>query len=153
MEEIKDVGLLDKVTRHRKWLVEKDSGKVTTREQQQEHPIPEEYMTKLESHIGDAGARVTVGAELSNMRDFNKAQAFVSVTVTCNNKAEDIENVHNIALEMVKKLVNEDLKMMKVDRDLHIDGEAEGKVTSPPRANAKPVVATKPGVQRPAFRR
>lgn len=156
--EVNDVGLIDRVTRNRRWELEKDDGKVTRREQSQQHPIPEEIMAALEQHIGDAQAKVTVGAELGHSKEYGcKAQAFVSVSVTCNNNEEDIGAVHGIVQPFVRQLVNEDLEQMKVDRDTHMGttaAPAPGKVANPPRANAKPpAVAAKPGVQRPSFRR
>ena len=155
--EVNDVGLVDRVTRNRRWEIEKDSGKVTRREQSQQHPIPEDIMAALEEHIGDAQAKVTVGAELGHSKEYGcKAQAFVSVSVTCNNNETDIGAVHEIIQPLARKLVNEDLEMMKADRDAHMGAPAPspGKVASPPRANAKPAAApAKPGVQRPTFRR
>ena len=117
-------------------------------------------MAALEPHIGDAQAKVTVGAELAHSKDYGcKAQSFVSVSVTCNNSEDDISAVHNIIHPLARKLVNEDLEKMKLDRDGHIGANAPvpGKVASPPRASAKPPpskpVEVKPGVQRPSFRR
>lgn len=159
--EVLDVGLTDLVTRVRRWEVEQD-GRVTSREQSQQHPIPEVYMAALEPLVGDAQAKVTVGAELAHNKEFGcKAQAFVSVSVTCNNKEDDISAVHNIIQPLVRQLVNEDLMKMKEDRDAHMDQIAlaqPGKVANPPRASVKPPVAqpaaaAKPGVQRPSFRR
>lgn len=154
--EVLDVGLVDRVIRSRGWTVEREDGKVTTREQSQQHPIPEVYMAALEAHIGDAQAKVTVGAELGHSKDYGcKAQAFVSVSVTCNNHEDDINAVHNIIQPLARKLVNEDLEKMMEDRDAHMGPVAApaGKVSAPPRASAKPAAALKPGVQRPTFRR
>lgn len=165
MVEVLDVGLVDRVIRSRSWAAEQENGRVITRGQSQQHPIPEVYMAALEAHIGDAQAKVTVGAELSHNRDYCKAQAFVSVTVTCNNKEEDISAVHNIIHPLARKLVAEDLEKMKLDRDGHIGAAtpSQGKISSPPRANAKPVEVhqfppkgkpeARPGVPRPSFRR
>jgi hypothetical protein len=147
--EVLDVGLVDGVTRIRGWSVKQEDGKVTTREQYQQHSILEVYMAALEPHIGDALAKVTVGAELAHSKDYGcKAQSFVSVSVTCNNSEDDITAVHNIIQPLARKLVNEDLEQMKEDRDAHL-----GQTSSPPRASAKPVAATPPGAPRPAFRR
>ena len=161
--EVNDVGLLDRVTRNRRWEIEKDDGKVTRREQSQQHPIPEDIMAALEQHIGDAQAKITVGAEPGHSKEYGcKAQAFVSVSVTCNNNETDIGAVHGIVQPFVRQLVNADLDQMKEDRDTHMGTTAPapttGKVSNPPRANAKPptaqpVAAAKPGVQRPSFRR
>lgn len=162
--EVLDVGLVDGVVRHRGWTIEKNGGKVTSRDQSQQHPIPEDTMETLEKYIGDAQAKVTVGAELGHNKEFGcKAQAFVSVSVTCNNAELDIGAVHAIIQPLVRKLVNEDLEAMKADRDSHISAippppaapppeATPGKVSNPPRANAKPATA-KSGVRPPAFRR
>ena len=179
-EETLDIGMVDRVVRKRGWRVEKDDGKVIEREQYQEHPIPEEYMAALEPHIGDAGAKITVGAELGHNKDYNGAKSFVGVSATCNNNEEDFIAVHNIIHALARKLVNEDLEKMKADRDEHAGVSAKpGKVTTPPRAQAKlpkavvgraaapakpapgpakahnfpPKADTKPGVPRPSFRR
>jgi len=154
--EVHDVGLVDHVTRMRGWTVKQEDGKVTTREQSQQHPIPEVYMAALEAHIGDAQAKVTVGAELSHNKDYCTAKAFVSVSATCNNSEDAINAAHNIIQPLARKLVNEDLEKMKEDRDAHSGAipAQPGKVSSPPRANVKPpAVAAKPGVQPPSFRR
>lgn len=170
--EVNDVGLIDHVTRMRRWAFEKTDGRTVTREQSQQHPIPEETMTALEKHIGDAQAKVTVGCELGHSKEYGcKAGSFVSVSVTCNNAEDDITAVHSIIQPLARKLANEDLDQMKLDRDDHMGGPVSapvGKVAAAPRAHAKPPtatkpagtkppaaapVATKPGVQRPSFRR
>lgn len=152
--EVLDVGLVDRVTRMRGWSVEQADGKVTSKEQSQQHPIPEDYMSALEPHIGDAQAKVTVGAELGHTKEYGcKAQAFVSISVTCNNREDSISAVHDIVHPLVRELVNGDLVKMKEDRDAHLGGVPTGKVSAPPRANSKPGAALKPGVQRPSFRR
>ena len=153
--EVNDVGMLEHVSRNRRWAVEKDDGKVATREQSQQHPLPEDIMAELEQHIGDAQAKVTVGAELGHNKEYGcKAQAFVSVSVTCNSSQDSISAVHSILHTMVRQLVNDDLEKMKEDRDAHI-GSAPGKVSSPPKVQAKTPgkVTARPGVQRPSFRR
>lgn len=158
--EVNDVGLLDQVIRQRGWSIEKDGGLVTAREQNQQHSIPEEIMATLEEYTGNAQAKVTVGAELGHNKEFGcKAQAFVSVTATCNNAESDIVAVHEIIHALARKLVNEDLEKMKLDRDAHISpippptAQTAGKVGNPPRASAKPPATTKPGARPPAFRR
>jgi hypothetical protein len=150
--EVRDVGLVDRVSRNREWSIKQDDGKVTSRRQCQQHPIPEEYMSALEPHIGDAQAKVTVGAELGHSRDYGcKATAFVSISVTCNNHEDSIRAVHSLIHPLARKLVNEDLTRMKEDRDAHLVGV--GKVSAQPRANTKAAMGPKPGAPRPTFRR
>src|SRR6185369_1561802 len=113
-----DVGLLDHVQRYRRWVIEGDDGRRLTRHQQQRNPLPEELMSALAPYIGDGLGKVTVGAELAHSKDYGcKAQAFVSISVTCNNTLEDATAVHDILHQNVRALVNEDLVAMIQDRD------------------------------------
>lgn len=111
-------------------------------EQQQQHAIPENLMSAIEPFIGDGLAKVTVGAELSSNIDFGfKAQAFVSISVTCNNNLDDCGQVHDIVRDVVQRMVTQDHAEMGHARDeMHaaVKGmgqpkEAPGKVA--PRPN------------------
>lgn len=155
--EVVDVGLLDQVVRRRSWRVEEDDGEVCEKHQSQQSPIPEDTMSELEKYTGDGQAKVTVGGELAHSKDFGcKAQAFVSVSVTCGNNEEDITAVHGIIHSLVRNLVNEDLTVMKKDRDAHIGPVVQPKASLPPTPQARtaPVPSgARPAVARPSFKR
>jgi hypothetical protein len=155
--EVRDVGMIDQISRHRGWEVDHGNGNTSRRNQNQQHSIPEDIMAELEQHIGDAQAKITVGAELAHSIEYGcKAKAFVSVSATCNNSEESITAVHGIIQPLARFLVNEDLDKMKGDRDAHMGTTpaVEGKVSAPPQATAKGKVSAKPpAVQRPSFRR
>jgi len=83
-------------------------------DQSRESPLPEELMAKLEKHLGDAGAQVTVSADLATSVDYgNKAGAFVSIKITCNNSENDILAVHDIARDWVETLVSDNQSRMQ----------------------------------------
>lgn len=158
--EIRDVGLVDRIVRVRRWEAEQPDGKVKARTQSVQQLIPEEIMAELESHLGDAQAKVTVGAELGHSRDYGcKAGAFVSVSVHCNNHEDDIQAVHETLHNLARNFVNEDLEVMKQDRDSHMGAAppqqpAAGKVSQSAATKAKnPNKTVKPKVTRPSFRR
>lgn len=167
ISELQDVGLIDRIIRMRRWEAEQPDGRVQTRTQSLQQPIPEEIMSKLQTHLGDALAKVTVGGELGHSRDYGcKAQSFVSISVHCNNEESAIEATHEILHGVVRRLVNEDLEAMKEDRDKHLGAPATppppvgrvaqmpaAKTTKPrtqPKTEKKP---SKPRVARPSFRR
>ena len=160
-----DVSLVDRVSRHRGWEL-RNKGKA--RDQSRHTQLPEDLMSDLEQYIGDGKARVTVSSALAHSKEFgNKAEAFVSISVTCNNDLEDVDQVHALLHPKVEELVNEDLEDMKVDRDRHLSGVRTAKrtakkagasskrVASPPKktgaTKAKP--KTGKGPRRPNFRR
>lgn len=146
--EVIDVGLLSHWKRSRSFTA-KDEGAVD--EQVRIDPLPEEWMAKLEEHLGDGNARVTVSQDLTTSEDYgNKAGAFVSVTVTCGNDEDNIRGAHVIARELVQELVAVDYKESKGMLD-QIRGIAEA-----PKQNSKTqprmVTAGKPS-GRPSFGR
>jgi hypothetical protein len=152
--EIRDVGLLDKVTRHRDWTVIHEDGRIYGKSQSQQHPLPEEVMPNLESHIGDGESKVTVGGELAHSIEFGcKASAFVSVSVTCSSNSADIQAVHDILQPWVQKLTSEDLAKMKTERDAHMMHPPAGKVANPPKPTAPKALPAKPVATPPNFRR
>jgi len=154
-----DVGLVDRVIRFRSWEVEGDNGHVSTRNQSKQELLPEDLMGALEDYIGDGLAKVTVGGELGHSKDYGcKAQAFVSISVHCNNDAGTIEEVKNIVQEKVRSFVNEDLAEMMLDRDRHMgvakENVPEGRMVRQP--NATPAQTQQPRGKvrpRPSYKR
>ena len=102
-------------------------------------------MSALEEYLGDGKAKLTVGGELAHSKEFGcKAQAFVSVSVTCNNDEETLEAVHNIIQPKVQELINQDLELMIEDRDRFL-GQHQGGLTSKPEGKvARSGVTAKP---------
>jgi len=157
--EVLDVGQLDKISRRRGWELEGEDGLLTARSQTKHEDIPEELMSTLAEEIGDGLAKVTVGAELAHSKDYGcKAQAFVSISVHCNNDDETIDRVQSHLHDMARRYANEDLVDMVEDRDRYMTEAAtkkpEGKLA---RTKGK---APSPGVKptnkvraRPAYRR
>ena len=124
------------LVRHRRTYYD-DDGK--PHEKNRQRPIPEELMGDLEQYIGDGLGRVTVSAELGSSVAFgNKASAFVSISVTCNNNLGDCEQVHDIVQPYVKRLVEEDHKVMSDERDSYIAPDARLKLPEPGNQVAKP---------------
>lgn len=165
LTEVLDVGQLDKVVRHRNWELEGENGHVTTRNQSKQEELPGDLMTDLAEEIGDGLAKVTVGAELGHSKEYGcKAQAFVSISVHCNNDEDTIQRVQGVLHERARAFVNQDLEEMMADRDRYLQkdrtGEPDGRLarTGGP---AKPAKATpKGGVNpkgkirsRPSFKR
>lgn len=147
-----------------------------TLDQEKEDDLPEDLMAKLEDHTGDEKAAITVSGSLSSMRDFHKAEAFVSIKVTCNNDLEDIEAVHGIVLPYIHRFAQEDLDEMSKLRDPWLEPHRRMHVASvgkpPPSTKTKkaptslPVEESSPvksppkrtttknkGVKKPSFRR
>jgi hypothetical protein len=145
-----DVGLLDKVVRHRGWELEDDSGHVTTRNQTKQEELPEDLTMALEDYIGDGMAKVTVGAELGHSKEYGcKAQAFVSISVHCNNDDGTIEEVQNILHDKARVFTNQDLEAMMEDRDRYLlqdksnEGKPAGKLARSGGDATKPAPRTK----------
>jgi hypothetical protein len=88
-------------------------------------------MEEIAPHVGDAGARLTVGGTLSSNVDYHKAEAFVSVTVPCNNNLEDVQKAHDIVRGFIGTLLLDDIDYMKRLRDSARSGV---KTASPPKA-------------------
>ena len=159
--EVFDVGQLDRVIRYRSWEHEDENGRITRRTQTKQEEIPEDLMA-LNDYIGDGLAKVTVGAELGHSKEYGcKAQAFVSISVHCNNDDGTIEEVQNILHDKARVFVNQDLEEMIQDRDRWMTedkaGETGGRLARPP---AKPQPRTNPKAQsqgrvrtRPSYRR
>jgi len=119
-------------------------------------------MVQLNELMGDASGKVTVGGELSHNKNFNKAQAFVSFSVTCDNNLETMQQVHALIQPVVHQLILADLKDMTASRDAYAAGNsAPGKTSAPPAkapATKGPKLVAGPvagrvGVQKPNFRR
>jgi low affinity Fe/Cu permease len=174
--EYVDQSLRDRVYQRRSFYNDNDK---TTLEQERYDEIPEEIMSRLENHIGDGLARVTVAGDLGSSVSYHSAKAFVSVSVTCNNDLDDVAAVHDTLRPFVQNLCHDDHEEMAAIRDSIIrDGvanprratqelEAKGPVRQPPkRGGPKKSVAPKKGglkrggrtvtpkgVKKPSFRR
>ena len=91
-------------------------------------------MSQLEPYIGDGQGRLTVSGSLSSNHEYHKAEAFVSISVSCNNDLDDVRQVHDIVRPYVQELVHEDHQEMSLLRDtiLPPDKRVHGQETSPP---------------------
>ena len=121
----------------------------------------------LSECVGDGLAKVTVSGDMA-VNDFGtKAGAFVSVNVTCGNSEEEISMAHDVARDMVHKLLQEDIEDMEALLDSRLNKGKEPEVKASkvsqapkpsPRKSTKQVKAKKsdtsrPKVKRPSFRR
>jgi hypothetical protein len=122
--EVVDHSLRDGVVEHR--FASDQHGGLT--DETRADNLPEDIVGKLAKHLGDAQAQVTVGADLTTSVDFgNKAGAFVSVKVTCNNSEADISAALDIARELAEQKVAENHTRMSELLD-----EARGMVSEKP---------------------
>jgi hypothetical protein len=118
-------------------------------------------MSAIEQYIGDGGGRVSVGAELSQSKDFYGAKAFVNISLSCNNDLETCMAVHDLVQPTVRQLVNQDVQMMVEDRDAYLAAPAPAQAAvEPGRVSPGPPAATSSMAPRPinpvrppAFRR
>jgi acyl-CoA reductase-like NAD-dependent aldehyde dehydrogenase len=97
-----------------------------------------------------------VSGSISSNHEFHKAEAFVSVSVTCNNNMDDVMNVHALVQPFVKDLVRVDHDEMSLLRDevlpegkkLHAAAfEPKGKAVAIPPTIRPPAV---PGAPSPS---
>jgi len=151
--DLLDLSLVDCVRRRRHFYND-NTGQMLEQELREEL---EDLMTDLEQHIGDGQARLTVSGELSSSKEFHKAGAFVSISVTCNNHLDDIQAVHDIVRPHVESLVKEDHDAMSDKREEILSPPAKspgpGKTGSPPSKRSSKVVAKKGASKKPSFRR
>lgn len=139
-----DVDMCNRIKRSRRFSDDSDKTLTT---QEREDFLPEDLMSKLEPFIGDAEGRITVSGALSSSHEFCKAEAFVSISVACNNNMDDILQVHEILKPTVQGLVFDDhLEMSHLrdnvlppDRRLHLDVSSPEKETrTPPKKQGAP---------------
>lgn len=112
--EFADVSLLDKLYRRRHFYNDYDR---TTFTQERQDEVPEEIMSQIEPLIGDGNGHITVSGALGSSHEFHKAEAFVSVSITCNNDLEDIRKVHDIMRPHIQAMILEDHNEMSLLRD------------------------------------
>ena len=125
--------LLNRVIRNCEWT-RNGQTKHRTKQQDIAAVLPEEVMAQLDEFLGNALGKVTVGGELSHSKEYGcSAKSFVSMSITCDNSLETCQAVHDIVHPTVRALLNEDLDMMKADRDQHLQNEK-------PAASSAPVV-------------
>ena len=114
-------------------------------------------MKQIDQYVGDAQARLTVSGSLSSVKEFHKAESFVSITVTCNNNMDDIMEVHDIVKPVVHQLASEDLEEISKFRDELIAPVSyqtprvekdESKIVP-----SRPPVTGKVGINKPQFKR
>lgn len=159
-----DVSMEDYILRQRRFHNDSDG---TVTEQECRSEIPEEVMSQLEPFVGDGNAHLTVSGALSSSQSYHKAEAFVSVSVTCNNDLDSVRQVHDLVRPFVQAMVLEDHNEMSVLRDqtlpedkrLHsekgpsIAAEAQTKVSTPPPQRSA-TISVRPGTPvKPSFRR
>lgn len=132
-----DVSLCDRTYRSRKYHNDIDK---TVLDQTREGEPPEELMSQLEPYVGDARARLTVSGALSSNVEYHKAEAFVSVSVSCNNDMDDVQQVHDFLRPYVQGLIDEDHREMSLIRDTVLPPEhrVHGNEISPPVRKATP---------------
>ena len=155
----------DHVVRDCEWTIrDKESDKKKTKHRMKHQPVSsvltEEMMGQLDQQFGNGLGKVTVGSELGHSKEYGcSAKAFVSFSTTCDSAVEVMQNVHDMIQPVVRALVNEDLTMMKEDRDQHLAElprqPTEGKVAAPPQAGtpAPRAMPKGPVRTRPDFRR
>jgi hypothetical protein len=123
--------LRDHVIRNCEWT---NNGQAKHRTKQQELAtvLTEEIMAQLDEFLGNALGRVTIGGELSHSKEYGcSAKSFVSMSITCDNSLETCQAVHDVVQPTVRALLNEDLSMMKEDRDHHLQGEQAAAPAAP----------------------
>ena len=164
MEEttlLEDFSLHDVVIRDCKWT-RGDITKERSKQQLVSDVLTEEMMGQLDDYLGNALGKVTVGGELGHSKEYGcSAKSFVSMSVTCDGGLETCQAVHKLIQPVVRALINEDLQMMKEDRDAHLNETPRqpvaGKVApGPPRPHAtvaSPARVAPKGQPRPNFRR
>jgi hypothetical protein len=139
---LEDMDLKDTVLRNCEWH-DGENVKRKTRQKPVSEIFPEELMGQLEQYIGNGGGHVTVAGELSHSKQFGcSAKSFVSVSVTCDGSLEVCQAVHDLVQPMVRNLINEDLQMMKDDRDAVLDADPPDGYT--PRRIAGPAPTAQP---------
>lgn len=149
MDEFVDVTMVDCLHRQRKFHNDLDK---TVLSQERQDPIPEEIMAQLEDYRGDGKAHLTVSGSVSSNHEFHKAEAFVSISVTCNNNMDDVMSVHALVQPFVKDLVRVDHEEMALLRDeilpegkkLFAQAEPKGKQLVAPPTNRPPTVPAGP---------
>jgi hypothetical protein len=115
-------------------------------------PIPEELVEQLEPFIGDGESRIIVSGTLSSTVDYQKAEAFVSVSVPCGTSLDHIRKAHDIVRAFVNDLLIEDLETMKGLRDSSKKGSLPPKGPSSKTAIQDQETPAKV-INRPSFRR
>jgi hypothetical protein len=68
-------------------------------------PIPEEYMDRLRSIVGDGNATVTVGLDAKTGEYSNSAGASAFVKLTCGQNEESVEAARQLAEEIAVRAV------------------------------------------------
>jgi hypothetical protein len=107
-------------------------------------PIPEEYMDRLESLLGDGRATVTFGLDVKTNEDFgNAAGCTVYVKLTCDQSEEKVNETRLIAQELAQHFVKEGQQHAQ-----RILDEARGKVPDS-EPEPKPTESKKPSLKTP----
>jgi hypothetical protein len=133
-----DVSMVDRVFR---WVrVYEPNGSVHEKQLRQE--IPEEILMAAKSKRGELDGKVTVSAALADSMEFgNKAEAFVSISLSCENTVEACQELHNVIQPVVQRLVQEDLAMAAQLRDANLAARNQpGPVAAPPAPAGAPTL-------------
>ena len=148
--EIKDIGLFDKVHLSREARPKDGAGVCESADEFIANILPEDIMEKLDQYIGDGNASVTVGGDLTRSEDYgNKAGAFVSVTIRCNNGVEEVRAVHDIIRGWIEPQIAENQARMQGILD-----DLRGKTALISQVQpTQPSKSLPPKVGRPVFQR
>lgn len=151
--EVTDPTLLEKVSRKR-WASDAEGDLVNEQLDDYAHEqIPEELMSQLAELVGDGGANITIGADLTTSIEFGcKAGAFVSVRLTCDNSMEAVEAVHDLVTPWVQSTVEKDYEKMADIRAQALGHTSEEAPSVPSKAKttAKKPIGMK---NKPSFKR
>jgi hypothetical protein len=133
-----DVSMVDRVIRQ--VSVHEPGGTVHEKTLRQE--IPEEILMAAKSKRGELDGKVTVSASLADSIEYGyKAEAFVSISLSCENTVEACQELHGAIQPVVHNLVRQDQAMAAQMRDDILAARngppaSQGQVSSPPTPTA-----------------
>lgn len=112
-------------------------------EKQLREEIPEEILMAAKSKRGELDGKVTVSATLADSIEYGyKAEAFVSISLSCENSVEACQALHDVIQPVVHGLVQRDQAMAAQMRDNILAARNSGqpveagRVTAPPAPTA-----------------
>jgi len=109
-----DVSMVDRVFRQVR-VYEPDG---SVHEKQLREEIPEEILMAAKSKRGELDGKVTVSASLADSIEYGyKAEAFVSISLSCENTVEACQLLHDAIRPVVHGLVRQDQAMAAQMRD------------------------------------
>jgi hypothetical protein len=140
-----DVSMVDHVVR--RVCVRRPGGEVL--EKQRRDEVPEDILMAARSKRGDLDGKVTVSATLADNIEYGyKAEAFVSISLACENTIEACQEVHDILQPVVHALVRQDHAMAASMRDDLLNPKSAqepvgGQIAQPPSPSQE-VLPTQP---------